>query len=242
MVDSMSVRELIRRLTIPRRLWAPSDSGWWIAITFIVGSILFGFGAIFPLIPGFPFEIINVVYLVGSSLYLVGAGIQAVQGRRMKINDRGDAKDVRAFANRNSQGAFIQAFGAILFQTSMTGAFIRSLSIAQQEKIIWVPDLFGALCFLIASWMFFTLRYPIQHRQDNGRSARELAMMNIVGSAFFVISALGAYIVPLTDQAIYPRIANLGTLAGALLFLLSSIPGLPAKPSASTRVAPHGGA
>tara|TARA_B100000282_G_scaffold40348_1_gene25228 strand:+ start:473 stop:1033 length:561 start_codon:yes stop_codon:yes gene_type:complete len=184
----------------------------------------------------------NVVYLVGSSLYLVGAFIQFIQGRRMKINHRDDASAMRHLANKNSRAAGIQAIGALLFQTSMTGAFIRSLSIAQQEKIIWVPDLFGALCFLIASSMFFTLRYPIQHRQDNGRSARELAMMNIVGSAFFVISALGAYIVPLTDQAIYPRIANLGTFAGAVLFLLSSIPGLPAKPGASTRVTPPEGA
>ncbi|NDH14793.1 MAG: hypothetical protein EBY47_06950, partial [Actinobacteria bacterium] len=67
---------------------------------------------------------------------------------------------------------------------------------------------------------------------------RELAMMNIVGSAFFVISAFGAYIVPLTDQPIYPRIANLGTLAGALLFLLSSIPGLPERRRASTQATP----
>ena len=156
----------------------------------------------------------------------------------MRINHRGDTSAMRHLANKNSRAAAIQAIGALSFQTSLTGALIQPLSIAQQERIIWVPDLFGALCFLVASWMFFTLRYPIQHREDNGRSARELAMMNIVGSAFFVISAFGAYIVPLTDQPIYPRIANLGTLAGASLFLLSSIPGLPAKPRASTQATP----
>ena len=233
---------MLHQFVQPRVLWAPRDPGWWIAITFILGSVLFCLGAILPFTRGLSTAMTNVVYLVGSSLYLVGAFIQFIQGRRMKINHRDDASAMRHLANKNSRAAGIQATGALLFQTSMTGAFIRSLSIAQQEKIIWVPDLFGALCFLIASSMFFTLRYPIQHRQDNGRSARELAMMNIVGSAFFVISALGAYIVPLTDQAIYPRIANLGTFAGAVLFLLSSIPGLPAKPGASTRVTPPEGA
>ena len=233
---------MLHQFVQPRVLWAPRDPGWWIAITFILGSVLFCVGAILPFTREMSTAPTSVIYFVGSSLYLVGAFIQFIQGRRMKINHRDDASTMRHLANKNSRAAGIQAIGALLFQTSMTGAFIRSLSIAQQEKIVWVPDLFGALCFLIASSMFFTLRYPIQHRQDNGRSARELAMMNIVGSAFFVISALGAYIVPLTDQAIYPRIANLGTFAGAVLFLLSSIPGLPAKPGASTRVTPPEGA
>ena len=229
---------MLHQFVQPRVLWAPRDPGWWIAITFILGSVLFCEGAILPFTRGLSTATTNIVYFVGSSLYLVGALIQFIRGRRMKINHRDDVSAMRHLANKNSRAAGIQAIGALLFQTSMTGAFIRSLSIAEQERIIWVPDLFGALCFLVASWMFFTLRYPIQHRQDNGRSARELAMMNIVGSAFFVISAFGAYIVPLTDQPIYPRIANLGTLAGALLFLLSSIPGLPAKLRASTQAPP----
>ena len=229
---------MLHQFVQPRVLWAPRDPGWWIAITFILGSVLFCLGAILPFTRGLSTAATNIVYFVGSSLYLIGAFIQFIQGRRMKINHRDDASSMRHLANKNSRAAGIQAIGALLFQTSMTGAFIRSLSIAQQEKIIWVPDLFGALCFLVASWMFFTLRYPIQHREDNGRSARELALMNIVGSAFFVISAFGAYIVPLTDQPIYPRIANLGTLAGALLFLLSSIPGLPERRRASTQATP----
>ena len=193
---------MLRQFLVPRVLWAPRDSGWWIAITFIVGSILFGLGAAFPLIPGFPLLIINIVYLVGSSLYLIGASVQFVQGRRMKINDRGDAADVRRFANRNLRAAAIQAFGAILFQTSMTGALINSLNVAQQERIIWAPDLVGAVCFVTAS------------------------------SMFFVLSALGAYIVPLTDQSIYPEVANVGTFIGAIFFFISSIPGLPPKTKA----------
>ena len=229
---------MLHQFVQPRILWAPRDPGWWIAITFILGSVLFCVGAILPFTSGLSTAVTNVVYLVGSSLYLVGALIQFIQGRRMKINHRDDRSAMRHLANKNSRAAGIQAIGALLFQTSMTGALIRSLSIAEQERIIWVPDLFGALCFLIASSMFFTLRYPIQHRQGNSRSARELAMMNIVGSAFFVASALGAYIVPLTDQSIYPQIANLGTFAGAVLFLLSSIPGLPAKPNSRTSPTP----
>jgi hypothetical protein len=52
----------------------------------------------------------------------------------MKINHRDDASAMRHLANKNSRAAGIQAIGALLFQTSMTGAFIRSLSIAQKKK------------------------------------------------------------------------------------------------------------
>jgi hypothetical protein len=225
---------MLRQFLQPRVLWAPRDSGWWIASTFIVGSVLFGLGAAFPLISGFPVEVINLVYLAGSSLYLIGASVQFVQGRRMKINDRGDAAAVRRFANRNSRAAAIQAFGAILFQTSMTGALINSLNVAQQERVIWAPDLVGAICFVTASTIFFTLRYPIQQRRDNRQSARFLALLNIIGSAFFVLSAIGAYIVPLTDQSLYPQIANIGTFVGAIFFFVSSIPGLPPREKVTT--------
>lgn len=212
-----------------RVLWAPGDSGWWVAITFIVGSVLFALGAVLPLIPQIPGEAINLIYFVGSGLYLVGASIQVVQGRRQRLNERLGPSLVRSFANRNSMAASVQGFGAILFQTSMTGALLRHLTIAEQESIIWVPDLVGAMCFVTASSLFYSLHYPIQHRKDDPRDARFLAMLNIIGSSFFVLSALGAYIEPLTDQELYPMVANIGTLVGAAFFLVSSIPGLPPR-------------
>jgi len=225
---------MLRQFFQPRVLWAPQDSGWWIASTFIVGSVLFGLGAALPLISGFPTEIINLIYLAGSSLYLIGAVVQVVQGRRMAINDQGDAADIQRFADRNSRAAGIQAFGAVLFQTSMTGTLIRSLTTIQQESVVWVPDLVGAMCFVIASTMFFNLRYPIQQRRENRQSARFLAFLNIIGSAFFVISAIGAYIVPLTDESLYPKLANIGTFVGAIFFFVSSIPGLPPRKKITT--------
>ena len=87
------------------------------------------------------------------------------------------------------------------------------------------------MLFLTASTVFFVLNRPIQSQplrdQFNERSERRLAALNIAGSAFFIISALGAYISPLTGQEFYPFVANLGTLVGGGFFLVSSIPGIP---------------
>ncbi len=50
---------------------------------------------------------------------------------------------------------------------------------------------------------------------------RLLAAFNILGSLFFVLSAIDAYIMPLTGSSIYPEIVNLGTLVGAIFFFAS---------------------
>ena len=97
------------------------------------------------------------------------------------------------------------------------------------DQVLWVPDLTGSICFVVASAMFFSLRYPIQHRKGNPISDRTLALLNIWGSLFFVASAIGAYAPALTGESLYPKLANIGTFIGAILFLISSVPGLPLR-------------
>lgn len=220
---------VLDQFRIPRVLWAPRDSGWWVATTFIVGSILFMVGALLPLWPDLPDEVVEFVYFIGSGLYLVGAGIQVLDGRRQRLSEEYGPALVKSFANRNSLAASIQGFGALLFQTSMTSALLSNLTVEEENAAIWAPDLIGALCFVTASVLFYSLRHPIQHRTDDPRDARFLAMLNILGSCLFVASAIGAFIVPASGSELDPAIANIGTLVGALFFLVSSIPGLPPR-------------
>ena len=117
----------------------------------------------------------------------------------------------------------------IFFQISATGDLLRFLSPTHQDRILWVPDLTGSICFVVASAMFFSLRYPIQHRKGNPISDRTLALLNIWGSLFFVASAIGIYAPALTGESLYPKLANIGTFIGAILFLISSVPGLPLR-------------
>jgi uncharacterized membrane protein YfcA len=48
--------------------------------------------------------------------------------------------------------------------------------------------------------------------------ARRSATLNLIGSVFFGISALAAYVVPDTDELLNASIATSMTLAGALCF------------------------
>ena len=220
---------MAHRYLVKRKLWAPQEGDWWIASTFIVGSILFAAGAVLPTLPRVPSQTILSVYLIGSTLYLIGATVQLVRGRHMAIHSASGPQAVRRFANRNSLAATIQVAGAIFFQVSATGDLLRFISPTHQERILWVPDLTGAICFVVASAMFFSLQYPIQHRKGNPISDRTLALLNIWGSLFFVASAIGTYVPALTEESLYPKLANIGTFIGAIFFLVSSIPGLPLR-------------
>lgn len=212
-----------------RRWWAPRDSGWWVAFPFTIGSILFMAGAVMPAMQVIPDAVATVTFFVGSSLYLIGASAQVldevITSRRARSAPNVSA---RSLARWSLVGGVVQAVGAVLFQTNLTAAFARDLSIAQQERLLWVPDLLGSVLFLVASAIFFRLHRPIQGRKEDG-DQRHLALLNIIGSAFFIVSAVGAYVSPLTGEEIYPMIANLGTLIGALFFLISSLPGLPRR-------------
>ena len=216
---------------IERKIWAPQEGDWWIASTFIVGSILFATGAVLPAFARVPSQAILLIYLIGSTLYLVGATVALVHGRHMAIHSAGGPQLALRFANRNSLAATIQVIGAILFQVSATGDLLRFLSPTHHDQVLWVPDLTGAICFVVASAIFFSLQYPIQHRKGNLMSGRTLAVLNIWGSLFFVASAIGDYTPAFTEQALYPVLANVGTFIGALFFLVSSVPGLPLRKS-----------
>lgn len=200
-------------------------------------------GAVMPVMRFVPGPVITVTFFIGSSLYLIGAIAQIVgevirSRRARRLAESEGAHTVEGSQAHTAEGervhragvaltgGVVQGVGAILFQTNLTAAFARDLSIVQQEVLLWVPDLLGSVLFLVSSSIFFRLARPIQGREEEGQD-RSLALLNMAGSAFFILSALGAYVSPLTGAQAYPFVANLGTLIGAAFFLVSSIPGLP---------------
>ncbi len=234
-----------------RLWWAPRDGGWWVAFPFSVGSVLFILGAVMPALEFIPDSVTTVTFFLGSSLYLLGATAQVVgefirsrRARRLAGGDRADtAPDTGLHRTAVAlSGGVVQGVGAVLFQTNLTAAFAQDLTIAQQEVLLWAPDLVGSVLFLVSSSIFFRLNRPIQGREEEGQD-RTLALLNMVGSSFFILSALGAYVSPISGSEIYPFVANLGTLIGAGFFLVSSIPGLPhARIYRTTRAQARGSA
>jgi hypothetical protein len=94
------------------------------------------------------------------------------------------------------------AIGSVCFAVGPFPGFVQ---------LIWRPDAFGSVCFLVASWLAW--------REDPGR----IAVLNLVGSVFFGISAVAGYIVPSTGDALDLGASNFTTVLGALCFLAGGL-------------------
>ncbi len=88
---------------------------------------------------------------------------------------------------------------------------------------MWRPDVIGSICFLVASYLAWA---EVCHSVGRLRF-RELAwwivLLNLLGSVFFGISAIGAYSNPHTDEVTNLRWDNGGTFLGALCFLIAAV-------------------
>lgn len=92
---------------------------------------------------------------------------------------------------------------------------------------MWVPDFVGSILFLVASW--FGIR-ALGNAEWWMLSSTPwwIAWLNMVGSVFFMVSAIASDVLPATTSEIDPRWANLGTLLGGICFFTGAALMLPA--------------
>jgi hypothetical protein len=155
----------------------------------------------------------------------------------MKLARAGRKGQVRWLAwlprNRNWQAAASQYPGTLFFNVSTFAALIHNPTVAQQDRLVWRPDLVGSVLFLVSS-TFALLALPPHHdhrghhhRERTGiASPRWIAWINMIGSIFFMASALGSYILP-TGDLVSTRLTVAGTFFGAVCFLVAAALMLP---------------
>jgi hypothetical protein len=106
---------------------------------------------------------------------------------------------------------------------------IDHLSASEANQLVWKPNVFGCICFLVAS----SLAWLEVGRRWWSWRPRELswwiAGANLVGSIAFAVSAAAAKVVPATDQPRNVTLMNLGTFIGALGFVVGALLLLPER-------------
>ena len=137
--------------------WAPRRASWWIAVLFTIGSACFAIGPF----PGFV-QLVGAaadaaVFFVGSLFFTAAAALQYLEA----VNaDRGPARHgarrrLRVFAFEPHRidwwATVVQLAGTLFFNLSTYDGPQHDLSTAQEDHLIWAPDVFGCACFLIAS-------------------------------------------------------------------------------------------
>jgi hypothetical protein len=212
--------------------WAPRARGWWIAVLFAIGSLLFALGSV----PGYASALgaqgDTVTYFVGS-LFFTSASFLCYREAVDAAPSGQNLAHRRFFTYQPGRidwwATAIQLVGTVYFNVSTGIAMATNLSAQAAHQHVWRPDGIGSACFLISSALAW---YEVCHGWAAWRPrswAWWITLANLIGSIAFGISAVAGYINPVTGQVHNADRANTQTLIGAICFLIGSVLLLPER-------------
>jgi hypothetical protein len=170
---------------------------WWSGVLFIIGSSCFAVGPF----PGF-LQLVGptadaAVFFIGSIFFTSAATVQYL--------------DSRSGPRLIWWAAVVQLAGTVFFNISTGSALLDNLSTSQENRLIWAPDVFGCVCFLVASGLAWAAERGF------------ISWINLAGSVAFGIAGIASYFVPDTGDVLDLAAANFTTVVGALCFLAGAV-------------------
>jgi hypothetical protein len=227
--------------------WAPRARGWWIAILFAVGSLLFGLGTVpaYTSAVGTGWDL--VTFFIGSLFFTSAAFLsyrEAVDAAPQALNPARRRFFVYQPGRIDWWATAVQLAGTLYFNASCGTAMVTGLSAQAAHRHVWRPDAIGSVCFLVASVLAW---FEACHGWVAWRPRSWswwITLANLIGSIAFGLAAVAGYVDPVTGQVHNVAGANAGTLAGAICFFIGALLLLPERTEeASARIAaPSGGA
>jgi drug/metabolite transporter (DMT)-like permease len=183
---------------------------------FAVGSLLFAVGAVLSASVLIDVVVTNLIFFTGALFFTAAAFIQlAMTTRPRRDVTRADALDWWA--------AVVQFGGTLFFNLSTTEALLNALDPTSHLRTGWRPDVFGSACFLVAGVLAILATTMRDRLWDPNARIWRCTWLNMAGSIFFAISAVGAYVAPPTGEVLSELWANLGTILGAACFLAAAL-------------------
>ena len=212
--------------------WAPRARGWWIAVLFAVGSLLFALGAVPAYASAVGARWDAVTFFIGS-LFFTSAGF-------LTYREAVDAGPQRAGRSRRRFFVFqprridwwataVQLVGTLYFNVSTGNAVRADLTAKAANQHVWRPDAVGSVCFLVASALAW---FEVCHGWAAWRPRSWswwITLANLIGSVAFGVSAVAGYINPDTGQLLNAERSNLGTFVGAVCFFAGALLLLPER-------------
>jgi hypothetical protein len=202
-----------------------------IAWLFIIGSALFALGSVPAYLNAVGTTVDSVTYFVGSIFFTAASFAQLMQAQtpattQVDSDSQHQRVPVRFRAwlphDRNWLAAITQFPGTVFFNISTLAALVHNATAKQQDRRIWRPDFYGSTLFLVAS--VFAVLAIGRFLSFRPRSFPWwIAWLNMIGSILFMASALASYVLPRTGELINSQISLIGTLLGALCFLLGAV-------------------
>ena len=209
--------------------------GW----LFVIGSACFAVGVVFSLNTSWSPVVGAITFFVGSIFFTSASSIQMRLAWRSGPEGP-TATTTTALLSRAPAwtSSWIQWIGTIFFNVTTLAALIEvSGTAAVANQVIWRPDAVGSILFLVSSAIAL-MPDVRRHRHGHARDRSwAISTLNMIGSIFFGISAVGAYVVPDTNELLNAQWSNGGTFLGALCFLVGAWLVIPRRTAAEPRTA-----
>jgi len=190
---------------------------WWIGLLFVIGSSCFVLGPIPAYVAWVGNTAAAVTFFVGSLFFTTAAYLSYVQ----VVRETGHRWFGWAPHHMGFWAASIQLIGTLFFNATTFRALL-DVPADQVNQVVWRPDAFGSVCFLVASFIAFA---EAGHRWWSWRPGMRdwhITALNLWGSFFFGVSAVGAYTTT-SGTLLSAAWANGGTFLGAVCFLVGAL-------------------
>jgi hypothetical protein len=185
------------------------------AWAFTLGSLCFLVGPF----PGYADLVgataVAVTFFVGSLLFTTGGALQTW----IAAPARHDGAAGRAAW----WTAVVQLAGTVFFNVSTFRALWTVLSDPDYDRLVWRPDAFGSICFLVSGAIAYRASARHGLRPAGGSPGWWQAGVNLLGCVFFGVSAVAGYVVPASGSVIDQAAATWTTSAGAACFLACAV-------------------
>lgn len=152
-----------------------------------------------------------LTFFIGSILFTLGGACQCL----LAVPERPD----RPTGMASWRTAWIQSIGTLVFNLMTFAAITVAATDHQYNTVVWGPNAFGSVCFLISGTIFYlsSPRRGLLPRFDH--EGWWEAGINLLGCVLFGISALTGYATGKAGTLISADISNWTTTLGAACFL-----------------------
>ena len=200
-----------------------------IAALFMIGSFGFALGSVHAYASAVGATADAVTFFVSSIFFTSASFLQLVQAQSPAMAPGAASPVVRQPArlrawlphDRAWLAAATQFPGTLFFNATTGFALVQGMDAAQYDKVVWRPDFYGSVLFLVSS-TFAILALGRLLTWRPGDDGWRIAWLNMIGSIAFMVSAIAAYVIPRTDQAVSLAWADAGTFAGAVCFFFGA--------------------
>jgi hypothetical protein len=122
--------------------------------------------------------------------------------------------------NYDYLAALVLFVGTLVFAVNLVDSLLGDLTPAQEDRLVWNPDIIGCLLFLISGHLAMVDISGSWWRVRGEGLGWWIVFVNQVGSVLFMVAAVASYVRADGDM-VAVGIANWGTLTGALAFAIA---------------------